>query len=45
MRHCKFVFNNDPGMQKLKKKSKVVFALEMVLYFIIAITVALAIIL
>ena len=34
-----------PGMQKLKKKSKVVFALEVALYFIIAITVALAIIL
>lgn len=32
-------------MEKLKKKSKVMFALEVVLYFLIAITVALAIIL
>jgi hypothetical protein len=32
-------------MEKLKKKSKLMFALEIALYFVIAITVALAIIL
>lgn len=32
-------------MEKLKKKSKLMFALEVVLYFVIAVTVALAIIL
>jgi len=32
-------------MEKLRKKSKLMFALEIALYFIIAITVALAIIL
>jgi hypothetical protein len=32
-------------MEKLKKKSKLMFALEVALYFVIAITVALAIIL
>jgi hypothetical protein len=32
-------------MEKLKKKSKLMFALEITLYFVIAIAVALAIIL
>jgi hypothetical protein len=32
-------------MDKLKRKSKLMFALEIALYFVIAITVALAIIL
>jgi hypothetical protein len=32
-------------MDKLKKKSKLMFALEVVIFFIIAVTVALAIIL
>jgi hypothetical protein len=32
-------------MEKLKKKSKLMFALEIALYFVIAISVALAIIL
>lgn len=32
-------------MEKLKKKSKLIFALEVALYFVIAISLALAIIL
>lgn len=43
---CTYIcLNNKNGMERLKKKSKLVFALEIVLYFMIAISLALVIIL